>query len=319
MMKIKETIFNLPNEEYHRGKGYIDYLSSTSIKDYLISPKFARYKQQHPEDFEISAESAEKGSLYHDAMESMTNTGSLDKWRENLIVFDPPINEKTNQPYGMSTNKYQDALSTFQFEYPDKKLTSISDMELIETMVDQLLNHCRITSKQVKQILKWGKAEVSHFVKYQDCKFKYRPDVETTKKIIDWKTVIADDLHEDTIIKIIEKFHYGISAAFYQFFEHERTGIWKSFYWVFQQKKAPYDAIMVCADNFSYKQENGLISMGNDALIFSKLLEQHIYCTQNDDFDGAQIFIQPSFKDRRIMEPEPPMYSKNKVFNFYNK
>ena len=43
-------------------------------------------------------------------------------------------------------------------------------------------------SKQIRQILKWGKAEVSHFVEYEGCKFKYRPDVETAKKIIDWKT-----------------------------------------------------------------------------------------------------------------------------------
>ena len=30
---------------------------------------------------------------------------------------------------------------------------------------------------------------------------------------------------------------------------------------------------------------------GASALAFKKLLDQHVYCTQNNDFDGAQIFI----------------------------
>ena len=41
--------------------------------------------------------------------------------------------------------------------------------------------------KQIRQILKWGKAEVSHFVEYEGCKFKYRPDVETAKKLLTGK------------------------------------------------------------------------------------------------------------------------------------
>ena len=59
--------------------------------------------------------------------------------------------------------------------------------------------------------------------------------------------------------------------------------------------------------------------MGASALVFKKLLEQHIYCSQNNDFDGAQIFIQPGFKGRRIMIPDTPSFEKNRLFNFYNK
>lgn len=94
MSNIEDTIYNLPNEEYHRGERFKDFLSSTQIKDYMVSPKFARYKALHPEMFEISIEASEKGSLYHDAMESLVNTGTLDKWRNNLLVFEPPINPK---------------------------------------------------------------------------------------------------------------------------------------------------------------------------------------------------------------------------------
>ena len=197
-------------------------------------------------------------------------------------------------------------------------MTSTTDIQLVETMVYELLNNCRDTSKQIRQILKWGKAEVSHFVEYEGCKFKYRPDVETAKKIVDWKTLAVDDLHEETVNRTIAKFHYGISAAFYQFFEHERTGVWKEFYWVMQQKTAPYDAVFVSAANWAFHLEDGIVKMGASALAFKKLLDQHVYCTQNNDFDGAQIFIQPGFKGRRIMVLDTPAFEKNKMFNFYN-
>lgn len=320
MSKFKDTIYDLPNEEYHRGERFKDFLSSTQIKDYLVSPKFARFKALHPEMFEIGVEAAEKGSLYHDAMESIVNTGSLDKWRNNLFVFEPPINPKTSSPYGRDTQKYQSALIEAKESHPGKTLTSNADVELVETMVYELLNCCRETSKQIKQIMsfKQTKAEVSHFVEYKGCKFKYRPDVETAKKILDWKTVAVDDLHEDTVNKVIAKFHYGISAAFYQFMEHERTGVWKEFYWVMQQKNAPYDAVFVSAANWAFHMEDGIVKMGSSALLFMKLLEQHVYCTQNNKYEGAQVFIQPGFKGRRIMIPDVPSFEKNKMFNFYN-
>lgn len=318
MSNIEDTIYDLPNEEYHRGERFKDFLSSTQIKDYMVSPKFARYKALHPELFEISIEASEKGSLYHDAMESLVNTGKLDKWRNNLLVFEPPINPKTGCPYGRDTQKYQIALIESKESNPGKTLTSTTDIQLVETMVYELLNNCRDTSKQIRQILKWGKAEVSHFVEYEGCKFKYRPDVETAKKIVDWKTLAVDDLHEETVNQTIAKFHYGISAAFYQFFEHERTGVWKEFYWVMQQKTAPYDAVFVSAANWAFHLEDGIAKMGASALAFKKLLDQHVYCTQNNDFDGAQIFIQPGFKGRRIMVPDTPAFEKNKMFNFYN-
>jgi hypothetical protein len=164
--------------------------------------------------------------------------------------------------------------------------------------------------------MKWGKAEVSHFVEFEDCKFKYRPDVETKKKILDWKSVTADDLHEDTIAKIIHKFKYDLSAAFYQFFEHQRTGVWKEFYWVFQQKSPPYDAVLVSAERWAYSQNDDIVSMGSGAHKFKKLLDQHIYCMQNEDFDGAQVFIQPGFLNRRIMTPQAPNYDR--LLTYYN-
>lgn len=325
---VPDTIYDLPNEDYHRGEPYRNYLSSTQIKHYLISPKYARYVQLHPEEFSINPASAEIGGLYHDAMESIVNHGSLDHWKNSLHIFEPPINPQTNCPYGLNTKKYADELIKAQAENPGKTLTSQSSVQLVEAMVWELLNNCRETSRQIQSMLRWPttRAEVSHFVEYEGCKFKYRPDVETKKKIIDWKSLAVDNLHEDTVNRAILKFDYHISAAFYQFFEHVRTGIWKEFYWIMQQKTAPYDAIMVSAANWAFSwepdttlPEGGVAHLGIGATIFMKLLHQHIYCVKHNDFDGAQVFIQPGFRGRRILTPEPPGYSKSEIFNFYNK
>jgi hypothetical protein len=318
MMKIPDTIFKLSNEDYHRGEVYKEYTSSTQLKDYIISPKFSNYKKLHPEEFEISKDATEKGTLYHNCLESIVNTGSIDGFLNSVFLFEPPVNNSTGRPYGYDTKIYQECLNKAIDENPDKQIVSESDVNLVKSMVSELLNNCRQTSSDIKQIIRWGKAEVSHFIEYEGCRFKYRPDVETGKKILDWKSVSADDLHEDTISKLIVKFKYDISAAFYQFMEHERSGFWKDFFWVFQQKTAPFDAVLVSAENWCYSEHDGIIKMGAGALKFKNLLDQHIFCTQNNDFDGAQVFIQPGFKNRRIMTPSAPAYEQNRLLTFYN-
>ena len=314
---VQPIMVGLPNDQYHNGEPYNEWLSSTSIKDYMVSPKFAKYKKEHPLDFGISDDASEKGSLYHAYMESMVNYGDASHWLDEYFVFDGPVNERTGKPYGRDSQKFTEAFEIAKSENEGKNPISQADVDLVNTMADQLLNNCRETSRQIKTIIKQGKAEISHFVEFQGCKFKYRPDVETKKKIVDWKTVTADDLHEDTVIRIINKFHYGISAAFYQFFEHEQSGVWKNFYWVMQQKSPPFDAVLVSAANWGYHWDGQMVSLGASALEFEKLRDQHIYCQQNNDWDGAQIFIQPGFKGHRIMEADAPSYGKD-LYNFYN-
>jgi hypothetical protein len=316
-VKVNPIIYGLPNEKYHNGEPYNQYLSSTSLKDYMVSPKFFKYKKEHPLDFGISDDASEKGSLYHAYMESMVNFGDNSHWLDDYFVFDAPINERTGKPFGRDSAKYIEAFEEAKSENGNKQPISQQNIDLVKNMADQLFNNCRETSSQIKTIIKQGKAEVSHFVEYNGCKFKYRPDVETKKKIIDWKTVAADDLHEDSVIRIINKFHYGISAAFYQFFEHEQSGVWKNFYWVMQQKDAPYDAVLVSAENYGYSWDGSILTLGSSALEFEKLRDQHIYCSTNNDWDGAQVFIQPGWHGHRIMSAEAPSYT-GKQYNFYN-
>ena len=318
IFKVDPIIAGLPNEEYHYGKGYEQYLSSTQLKDFLVSPKYARYKHDHPEEFAISDDALEFGSMYHAYMESVLKFGDDSEFKKHYHVFDAPVNEKTGKPYGCDTQKYIAALELAKAEHPELEFVSEERVEVTGRMVNELLNNCGETSKQVQTILKQGQSEVSHFVEYEGCKFKFRPDVETKRKIVDWKTTTIDSLHPNVIAKTITKFGYGISAAFYQFFEHEQSGVWKDFFWVFQQKKPPYDAVMVSASQwaYSYNKDIDMVSVGPSALIFKKLLDQYIECVKTGIYRGAEIYIEPGFKGRRIMEVQAPSF--NTEFSFYN-
>jgi len=312
-------IEDLDNETYHRGEGYDQYLSSTQIKDFLVSPKYAKYKHDHPEEFTISDDALEFGSMYHAYMESLLRHGNDSEFVKQYHVFDAPVNEKTGKPYGRDTQKYITALEDAKAEHPDWEFVSEERVTLVKTMVNELMNNCGETSKQIRTVLKQGKAEISHFVEYEGCKFKFRPDVETKRKIVDWKTVSVDSLHPGVIAKTITKFGYGISAAFYQFFEHEQSGVWKDFYWVFQQKTPPYDAIMVSAEQWAYKydKEYDMVTVGPSAMLFKKLLDQYILCKKTGEFRGAEIFVAPGYRGHRIMTVDAPAY--NTEFNFFNK
>lgn len=310
-------IIGLDNELYHRGDGYDQYLSSTQIKDFLVSPKYAKYKKEHPEEFVISDDALEFGSMYHAYMESLHNHGDDREFAKFYTVFEAPVNEKTGKPYGRDTQKYISALEAAQAENPNLTFVSEDRVELVKLMVNELLNNCGETSKQVKTLLRQGQTEVSHFVEYEGVKFKFRPDLETKRKIVDWKTTTADSLHPAAIAKTITKFGYGISASFYQFFEHEQSGIWKDFYWVFQQKTPPYDAVMVSAEQwaYSYNREYDMVSMGPSAILFKKLLDQYIECVKSGEFPGAEVFIEPGFRGHRIMSVDAPTF--NTEFKFY--
>jgi len=313
---MEKIIHGLSNDQYHNGEIYRDYLSSTQMKDFLVSPKYARYKWEHPEEFQLSVESLEFGSMYHALMESYVSKGDDSDFIEHYHVFEAPLNEKTGKPYGRETMKYITALMEAKERNPEWEFISQSSKDLVLKMADELFTNCGETSKQVATIIRQGEAEVSHFVEYDGCKFKFRPDVETKRKIIDWKTTSLESLHPRAVSKAIIKFGYGISAAFYQFFEHEQSGVWKDFYWVFQQKTPPYDAVMVSAAEwaYSYDRTSDMVSLGPSAILFQTLLEQYVDCKKRGFFPGAEIFIEPGFKGRRIMHTDAPPASGDLLF-----
>jgi hypothetical protein len=307
----------IPNDVYHEGPEYIDFTSSTSLKHYQISPKYANWAKYNQENTETAAKRF--GSIYHDYLASLVNCGSLEQFNKTWGVFEPPINEKTGAPYGSDTKKSKDALEQQRADLGVNDLCSKEEIDHIKAMVKELREGSRHLSHIVNRFIKNGKAEQSHFCHYQGQGFKYRTDLKTNKIILDWKTCEQPYPKVDEFSRQIINFGYHISAAMYQFFDAQVTGKWRKFYWIAQEKQPPYDFTILDSSEWTWKiHPGGEIQPGPGAMEFIKLLEQHIICTENQDWPGYSIFIQPDWKNYRIGLPAVPGYYKQKDFNFYN-
>lgn len=331
---IEPTIYGLSNEQYHRGEEERQYLSSSQLKWYLKSPRYAKYMLDQltygdakaaqngkavEDAIEGKSDALRFGSLFHSYMECAAKCIETDPdamellWMRNMAVFEPPVNKNTGKPYGAISNPYKEAYEAFLQASDGKTIASEDELRIVMAMARSLMSGSGTTSEQVCKLLKWGKPEVSHFIEYEGCKFKWRPDLETKRKIVDWKTVNTDDLSEESINRIILKYDYHISAAFYQFFEHERTGVWKQFILVLVSKIKPHDCVMVDMAAYGYRHlaDADIVIPGPGATEFKRLLDLHIRCTKQDRWPGAEINI-PDNGGVRILEIQPPRYYANK-------
>lgn len=313
---MKNTIYGLSNEQYHHGDIFRDYISSSQLKMYAVSPKYAKYHIDNPQP---STDAMRLGSLFHLAMELYQKCGTIDAFYDAVAIFQPPVNPKTEQPYGVATKAYAETYKQFVVENQGKEIATASEVYQIDDMVGAVTSPTigGDTAAQVCKLLRWGKPEVSHFIEHNGCKFKWRPDLETSRKIIDYKTVATDDLSEKSINNIIAKYGYDISAAYYLFMEHERSGVWKTFYWLFVTKNPPCDAILVDASKwtYSYDADLDIVMPQVGAIKFQRLLDLHIKCKKENNYPGSEIFIPADDYGRRIMLATPPAWEVNNAAN----
>lgn len=314
---MSETIHGLSTEAYHHSPEYADYISSSQLKLYAVSPKAYKYAMEHPTE---QTDALRFGSLFHDLMAYLAESKGdwqrgYAEWLGRLARFDAPVNQKTGQPYGSTTKTYAEAYQQFLADNESKTIVNATDSDLASDMAYALLNNCGSTSEQVRKLLKWGKSEVSHFVEVDGCKCKFRPDLETKKKIIDYKTVATDDLSERSVNNIIARYGYDISAAFYLYLEHEQSGIWGTFYWLFVSKQPPYDAVLVDASEWTYKHDDGIVLPQVGAIKMKRLLDLHAKCLKDNEWPGAEINIPKDDFGQRIMRPKPPTWEVNNAAN----
>ena len=326
-MMTDHTIYGLSNDDYHNSEPYRQYLSSSQLKRYAISPKAAKYALDNPE--ETKSDALRFGSLFHDLMEWCSRVDGdkeeqIRSWAHcNLAVFEPPTNKSTGKAYGVTSNPYKEAYKEFEEKYCLYSIVSQAEYDTLIAMGRSLILNSGSTSEQVRKLLRWGKPEVSHFVEYEGCKFKFRPDLTTRYRrkerqcadLYDWKTVATDDLSEESINRIILKYGYHISASHYQFFYHEQAGIWPGFILVLVSKVAPHDCVMVDMSNYGYRYlpDVDMVIPGPGAMEFKRLLDLHIKCTKENHWPGAETFI-PDNNGVRVLEIQPPRYYERKFF-----
>ena len=319
---MQNIIYGLSNETYHRGEDYREYLSSTQLKWYLKSPRHFRHMLDHPED---ETDAMRFGSLFHDCLAALAEGCSLSEVLSAIAGFEPPVNDRTGQPYGATTKAYKKSLEAFSTEHNGAFISSAAEKDTISQMLNSMLCGCGATSKKIQEILRRGKPEASIFVEYKGCKFKLRPDLldrykqrgDNCADIYDWKSVATDDLSAENINRIILRYAYHISSSFYQFFYHELTGIWPRFILVLANKAAPFDCVMVDMANYGYRYQPiyDMVVPGPGAVEFKRLLDLHLECTATNNYPGAEMFSADN--KCRILEIEPPKYYSNKFIEDY--
>lgn len=228
---MENVIHGLSNEQYHHGEEERQYLSSSQLKWYLRSPKFFKHNIDNPT--EDKSDALRLGSLFHDLMACLAEFNGdwgkgFTKWKDGIVIFDPPINPKTGVYYGATTKVYAEAYEQFLADNEDKTVANVLETDLAGDMACSLIRDSGATSEQVRKLLKWAKAtEVSYFYETEDgIKLKVRPDLLTKTKLVDWKTCSLDSLDEDSIARQIIKYRYDVSLAMYQWtiFQIEKSG-----------------------------------------------------------------------------------------------
>lgn len=333
--RLPTTIYNLGNAAYHYGEPYREYLSSTQLKWLAKSPRHFRHMLDHPDE-EAQTPAQAFGSLFHDLMaatvESRDLDGGIAQWRGRIAIFEPPVNDKTGQPYGAATKAYKEAYDEFaaNSERLSLAVTDEATAQVAVDMAEAVWRGNGGTSELARRVAVLGRPEVSHFAEYEGLRFKYRPDVEIrlrsrtdpqrqVSRILDWKTIADDDLNEDALNRAISRYGYDISAAFYQFFHHELTGEWPEFWWVFVSTQPPHDCVVADARRWAYDYDegDGTVMAGIGAMKFRALLDKYVECARSGEWPGPECRVAPAATGRRLMVPEPPAYENYKPIIFY--
>lgn len=313
-MAITQKILNVTNEEYHTSDEFYDYWSSSYLKNYLLSPLEA--KVAHDEHKVITPTPAMKlGSLVHDALEYIHNTGdfSLRTFYNDMAYFEPPINPKTNAPYGENTIKYSDAFLDFLAANTGKRIINKDWIDIVNSIARSAERN-----NIVGKIVIHGEAEVSHFIEDDGAKFKVRPDLNTKSCIFDYKTIDGALTEENLVNRVINS-GYAFQAAMYQWAVHMTEGVWKSHYIIFMQTCEPYGICVFSMKNFAYDVVDGIIlnSMSVGARQWEIVKDLHTKCIKDDSWPEREIYIAPDEKGRRILEPECPAWAMKKIVEPY--
>lgn len=310
---IEPTIYGLSNKAYHFESPYTDYLSSSQLKFYSKSPRYARFMLDSAAAEESDA--LRFGSLFHDLMAALSDGATLDEVIAAVAVFEPPVNEKTSLPYGDTTKAFAAAYDAFMQANSGKLIASRDELSQVSAMLHSLLNGSGATSAQVRKLLRWGKAEVSYFYETEDgTKLKVRPDLLSRGDLVDWKTCALDSLDEDSIARQIIKYRYDISLSMYQWVLHEINKKWYRPLLIFVQKQPPYDAIICDISEWCFsRDEYDLVTMGCGALEFKRLLNLHTACVKSNSWPGAESAVKAE-NNARIMKPSVPVWFDQKYF-----
>lgn len=185
-------ISNLSNAEYHRGEELSEYISSSQLKNILISPEYYQYKKKNP----MSQTKAM-------ALGSAVHVGILEPEKADTdVILEPEINKRTDA----GKKEYESFLNTIE---ADQVVLDTKQHRIYESI---MAKYYKIP--ELKELFTGGEAEVSITDKIGSIGLKVRPDYLKDDLIIDLKTT-SKPISEFS--KACVNFGYHFSAAMYCF------------------------------------------------------------------------------------------------------
>jgi len=263
-----KTEYNLNSNAYHAHP----FWGSTNLRNYLQGASFAKYSKDFPEHSDSAA--LRFGNVVHGLLQGLS-----------FQVIVDPINVKTGEPFGKDTKAVKELLISDSYCLQ-------SDYEIAREMINNFERH---NQKFFNSCMK-GEKEHSHF--FPELQIKYRPDVATGVKLVDYKTVKVEDWTKRGLLSLCYK--YGFQSAMYQHLEHLRTGELKPLFWVFMLKQAPFDTVIIDSSDFAYDNSDSYIKMNEGALQFSKVLELHKKCISLGEWGGLASEFEADFYGNRF-------------------
>lgn len=141
-----------------------------------------------------------------------------DEYASSIAIFNPPVNPKTDEPYGATTKTYTEARNAFLAENSTKLIISMSDAILIERLSNEFNLH-PIAPKLFKGFLSTEQAVRGELkTSLGDAiKVKGRIDAYTASGLIDLKTTatLDDASGRDRFRYTIYDYKYLVQLAFY--------------------------------------------------------------------------------------------------------
>lgn len=256
---MKKPVFEkIPASEYHADAAKGLYLSSHNLAQFRACP-YTYHLLMTGKMKRLESPALALGRAVH----CFTLEGD-EAWKKDFLVTDGPINERTGQPFGRNTQKFQDFLAQQK-----KEIVSCKEFEQIERMANSVWSH-----PDAHELLSYGEAEGTvRLDDYCGVPVQIRLDwFSPDYGIVDLKTT-SEDLSR--FESESHKYGYPYQFAFYRAVLEKATGMKYPVYAIVVEKTEPYRAAV-----FKYSEEVLDQAQAENEKAIKELLE----CREKDEW-----------------------------------
>lgn len=267
----------IENESFDSYQSKKEWLSSSEGKHYYLCPEHYYFEiTREKDEDEESSKALSFGTAYH------TLILQPEEFDKKIEIFD--LEERPDKSHGITAkeNKSWKEMILSDAKSLGRKVIEKSVFDTIQAMAEKMERN-----NDIMAMLRNGKAEQSYYVEYpliidgveKKVKIRARPDYEQEDAIVDLKTTL--DASPNGFPRSIGNYNYDFSAVHYQEAIATEKGVVKPFFWVAQEKNAPYSVAL-------YTPSSELIRKAREDWL--KILTNHSICQEVGYYPSYTIY-----------------------------